>query len=116
MDSLMSSEFPMDNPELLELIKKFMVHGPCGAQNEKSPYMKGDVCTKGFSKPFNEHTSITEDSYARTRCLNTGQTIHTGQGDKYQIDNRWVIYYSKYYILSGSTGVTLMWSPLPQSK
>jgi hypothetical protein len=98
VDNLMSSEFPMDNPELLELIKKFMVHGPCGAQNDKSPCMKGGVCTKGFSKPFNERISITEDFYAGTRCLNTGQSIRTGPGDKYQVDNRWVVYYSKYLI------------------
>jgi hypothetical protein len=28
IDSLLSSEFPEDNPELLEKIKKFMVHSP----------------------------------------------------------------------------------------
>jgi hypothetical protein len=98
VDSLMSSEFPMDNPELLELIKKFMVHGPCGAQNKKSPCMENDTCTKGFPKPFNERTSITEDSYARTRRLNTGQTFHTGRDDMYQVDNRWVVCHSKYLI------------------
>jgi Helitron helicase-like domain at N-terminus len=98
VDSLMSFEFPMDNPELLELIKKFMVHGPCGAQNDKSPCMEGGVCTKGFPKPFNECTSITEDSYSRTRHLNTGQSIRTGPGDKYQVDNRWVVCHSKYLI------------------
>jgi hypothetical protein len=33
IDSLMSSEFPTANDELLQLIKKFMVHTPCGNQN-----------------------------------------------------------------------------------
>ena len=33
IDSLLSSEFPEDNPELLELVKKLMVHKPCGAEN-----------------------------------------------------------------------------------
>jgi len=98
VDSLMSSEFPMDDPELLELIKKFMVHGPCGAQNTNSPCMERGACSKGFPKPFNERTSITEDSYARTRRLNTGQTIHTGHGGRYQVDNRWVVCHSKYLI------------------
>ena len=98
VDSLMSSEFPVDNPELLELIKKFMVHGPCGAQNPKSPCMENKKCTKGFPKSFNEHTTITEDSYARTRCLDTGQAIQTGPGGRYQVDNRWVVCHSKYLI------------------
>jgi len=98
VDSLMSSEFPVDNPDLLELIKKFMIHGPCGAQNLRSPCMENGVCTKGFPKPFNERTSITEDSYARTRRLNTGQPFTTGPNDQYQVDNRWVVCHSKYLI------------------
>jgi PIF1-like helicase/Helitron helicase-like domain at N-terminus len=99
VDSLMSSEFPVDNPELLELIKKFMVHNPCGDQNRQSPCMENGVCTKGFPKPFNERTSITEDSYARMRRLNTGQTFRIGQGDRtYHVDNRWVVCHSKYLI------------------
>jgi Helitron helicase-like domain at N-terminus len=98
IDSLMSSEFPVDHPELLELVKKFMIHGPCGEQNKKAPYMENETCTKGFSKPFSDYTSITEDSYARTRCLNTGQTFRTGPGNKYQVDNRWVVCHSKYLI------------------
>ena len=98
VDSLMSSEFPEDNPELLELIKKFMIHGPCGDQNKKSPCMENGKCTKGFPKPFNKRTTITEDSYAKTRHLNTGQIIRTGPRDKYRVDNTWVVCHSKYLI------------------
>jgi len=95
VDSLMSSELPMDDPQLLELIKQYMIHGPCGAQNKDSACMVGGVCSKGFPKSFNEHTSITDDSYARTRRLNTGQTVQKG---RYQVDNRWVVCHSKYLI------------------
>ena len=28
----------------------------------------------GFAKPLGEHMIIRDDGYARTRCLNTGQT------------------------------------------
>jgi hypothetical protein len=31
----MSSEFPDDNPELLELIKKVMVYSPCSDQESQ---------------------------------------------------------------------------------
>ena len=98
VDSLMSSEFPVNHPELLELVKKFMIHGSCGVQNKKAPCMENETCTKGFPKPFSDHTSITEDSYARTRRLNTGQTFRTGPGNKYQVDNRWVVCHSKFLI------------------
>src|SRR5882757_6906924 len=98
IDSLMSSKFPMDNPELFELIKKFMVYGPCGNQNKKSPCMENGECTKGFPKSFSERTTITKDSYAKTRHLDTGQVIHTGPQNKYWVDNRWVVCHSKYLI------------------
>jgi len=95
IDSLMSSEFPINNPELLELIKKFMVHGPCGDYNRDAPCMVGRKCTKGFPKPFREHTSITDDSYARTRRSDTGQTVEVRT---HNVDNRWVVCHSKYLI------------------
>jgi hypothetical protein len=99
IDSLMSSEFPDDNPELLELILKMMVHTPCGPQNSSAPCMVNGKCSKGFPKPFLEETSVTEDSYARTRRRNTGQTYVIGTGTRVkQVDNRWVVCHSKYLI------------------
>ena len=95
IDSLMSSEFPEDSPELMELIKKFMVHGPCGEQNRNAPCMVNGKCSKGFPKQFREETSITEDSYACTRRCNTGRTVEVGRR---QADNRWVVCHSKYLI------------------
>ena len=86
VDSLMSSELPVDHPELLELVKKFMIHGSCDAQNENAPCIENKTYTKGFPKPFSDHTSITENSYARIRHLNTGQTFKTGLANKYQVN------------------------------
>ena len=84
INSLISSEFPKDKPELLELIKKLMVHRPCGAQNPNASCMDKGACSKGFSKPFREETSVSEDSYASTKRSNTGHT-HTVDGK--QINN-----------------------------
>jgi hypothetical protein len=95
IDSLMSSEFPEDNPELLELIKKFMVHGPCGDQNRNAPCMVNGKCSKGFPKRFREETSVSEDSYACTRRRDTGQSLEV-RGK--QVDNCWVVCHSKYLI------------------
>jgi hypothetical protein len=74
VDSLMSSEFPATNSPLFDHVKKFMVYRPCGNQNPRSPYMVDGVCSKSFPKPFREETTITEDSYARTRHCNIGQS------------------------------------------
>ena len=95
IDSLMSSEFPEDNPELLDLIKKFMVHRPCSNQNPNSPCMVNGECSKSFPKPFIEKTTVTEDSYAHTRHCNTQQTVDV-RGK--QVNNHWVVCHSKYLI------------------
>jgi hypothetical protein len=54
IDSLISAEFPDEHekPELYELVKKFMVHNPCGTQNPQSPCMDKNKCSKSFPKPF----------------------------------------------------------------
>jgi hypothetical protein len=95
INSLMSSEFPDDNPELLELIQKFMVHGLCGNQNPNAPCMVNGKCSKGFPKPFREQTTVTEDSYACTRRSNTNRS-YVVRGK--EVNNQWVVCHSKYLI------------------
>ncbi|XP_066929445.1 uncharacterized protein [Clytia hemisphaerica] len=47
---------PETEPELYEIIKSNMIHGPCGALNERSPCMIDGSCSKGFPKSFNDET------------------------------------------------------------
>jgi Helitron helicase-like domain at N-terminus len=95
IDSLMSSKFPTANDELLQLIKKFMVHTPCGNQNPSAPCMVNGICFKSFPKPFRAETVVTEDSYACTRCRNTGQILEVQER---QVNNQWVVCHSPYLI------------------
>jgi hypothetical protein len=95
IDSLVSSKFPTYNDELLELIKKFMVHTPCGDQNSGAPCMVNGRCSKSFPKPFRAETIITEDSYACTRCCNTGHVFDI-RGK--EVDNQWVVCHPPYLI------------------
>jgi hypothetical protein len=97
INTLLSSEFPVNNPELLELVKKYMVHKPCGAENNnpKAPCIQNGKCSKNFPKPFRDQTTISEDAYASTRHWNTGQT-HQVRGK--QVNNRWVVTYCTYLI------------------
>jgi hypothetical protein len=62
IDTLLSAEFPDEElePELLELVKKYMVHSPCSPHNPNAPCMKDGKCSKGFPKPFREETTINE--------------------------------------------------------
>ena len=84
IDSLMSSEFPKDNPDLLPLIQKYMVHRPCGRRNPNASCMVDGTCSKSFPKPFRDETSVSKDSYACTRRRNTGQTHLV---DRSQVNN-----------------------------
>ena len=97
IDSLLSAEFPDpdEQPELFELVLKFMVHTPCGAQNPNAPCMKNGKCSKGFPKPFREETTINEDSYANLRRHNTGKKYKVGG---HEVDNRWVVSYPIFWL------------------
>ena len=95
IDSLMSSEFPLYNDELFELIKTLMVHSPCGRQNPNAKCMVNGSCSKNFPKPFRDHTIISEDSYACTRRTNTNQSYMIRN---VEVDNRWVVCHSPYLI------------------
>ena len=95
IDSLMSSEFPLHNDDLLELIKKFMVHTPCSPQTPNAPCIVNGKCPKGFPKPFREHTSVTEDFYACTKHSNTGITH---QIRNKEVNNQWVVCHSPFLI------------------
>jgi Helitron helicase-like domain at N-terminus len=95
IDSVMSSEFPTANDELLQLIKKFMIHTPYGNQNPSAPCMVNGICSKSFPKPFRAETVVTEDSYDCTRCHDTGQILEVQER---QVNNQWVVCHSPYLI------------------
>ena len=97
LDSLLSAEFPDpdEQPELFELVLKFMVHTPCGPQNPTAPCMKNGKCSKGFPKPFREETTINDDSYANLRRRNTGKKYKLGN---HWVDNRWIVTYPIFWL------------------
>jgi len=97
VDSLISAEFPdpVQQPELFELVKKFMVHGPCGQKNPNASCMENGKCIRNFPKPLKAETTLSEDSYAcyRRRILEQPHQI-----GPHQLDNQWVVPYNAYLI------------------
>ena len=97
VDKYISTEIPdeHDQPRLFNLIKQFMIHGPCGP-GISSPCMNNNKCTKLFPKPFRARTEITGDSLVHTRRRDDGRFIRVGA---HYVDNRSVVSYSPYLTL-----------------
>ncbi|XP_055871668.1 uncharacterized protein LOC129923663 [Biomphalaria glabrata] len=72
LDDLISAEIP-DNtdPELRELVLKWMIHNPCGEHDLYASCMKnhnGKIhCRFDFPKPFQETTSLVDDEKPKLR-------------------------------------------------
>ncbi|XP_065642205.1 uncharacterized protein LOC124814644 [Hydra vulgaris] len=95
IDILISAEIPgqTGNPELFEIVKTCMIHGPCGILNPNSPCMKDGVCTKKFPKEFNPRTVAIFNGYPNYRRLDNGRVVII-KGN--QVDNRWVVPYNPW--------------------
>lgn len=73
--------------ELFKIVSSFMIHGPCGVQNFKSPCMQNGKCAKYFpKKKIVDTTTIDADRYPMYRRDN-GVTMKKG---KSFVDNRLV--------------------------
>ncbi|XP_028804724.1 uncharacterized protein LOC114759678 [Neltuma alba] len=93
IDKIISVEIPdeRNDPELYELVSNYMMHGPCGSSNKKSPCMKDGKCSKYFPKKFVDHTVVDEDGYPTYRRRRDGHTI-VKKG--VTLDNRYVVPYN----------------------
>ena len=107
IDRIVSSEIPdpLQCPQLYEMVKSHMIHGPCGILNKKSPCMEDGKCTKDFSKEFRHETAPNKDGYPGYRRRDNGITVKVG---KYEIDNRWVVPYNPYLRMSISNDLFQM--------
>ena len=91
IDSAICAEIPdrISNPELYDIIKTAMVHGPCGILNTQSVCMIDGACSKGYPKDFNEETNSCADGYPLYRRRDNGETMTVRNAE---VDNRYVVY------------------------
>ncbi|XP_044005535.1 uncharacterized protein LOC122850453 [Aphidius gifuensis] len=90
VDKFISAEIPNPNknPRLYEIVKKNMIHGPCGdwCLNEKGK------CSKHYPKEFTDVTTLNENGYPQYRRRDTG--TYTRQ-DGFTFSNKHVVPYNK---------------------
>lgn len=109
IDSVISAEIPSpaDDPDglLTEVVRSFMLHGPCGSYNPTAPCMVQQEhglpprCSKGFPRSFCDQTTVHDDGYPEYRRRNNGSTLAVRcRGHTVQLDNRWVVPYCPTFL------------------
>ncbi|XP_012828257.1 PREDICTED: uncharacterized protein LOC105949497 [Erythranthe guttata] len=92
-DKIIWAEIPDEENDrkMYQLVEKYMIHGPCGQANLKSPCMKDRVCTKRFPKPFVQRTESDTDGFTVYRRREDGRTVTK---KKTTLDNGFVVPYN----------------------
>ena len=111
VDDVIPAEIPDINidKDLFEIVRRHMIHGPCGALNPNSSCMTDGKCKKSFPKAFMAETITGNDGYPlyrrrsiadggqsfiqRMRVPSSGNSLTPGISER-EIDNRWVVPFS----------------------
>ncbi|KAL7111175.1 hypothetical protein ACP275_05G071400 [Erythranthe tilingii] len=101
IDRIICAEIPDEENDrkMYQLVEKYMIHGPCGQVNLKSPCMKDRVCTKRFPKPFVQRTESDADGFIVYRRREDGRTFTK---KKTTLDNGFVVPYNRVLLNGGA--------------
>ena len=93
IDKAICAELPAAdaNPLLIQLVTRFMVHGPCSRGMGDTGCMRGKRCSKKFPRSFISHTIIDSEGYPTYRRRDDGN-FAVKQG--IVLDNRYVVPYN----------------------
>lgn len=85
IDKFVSAEIPdlNEHPNLHELVKNHMVHGPCGSLNLKSPCMIDRKCSKAFINSTRDNVNGYPEYKRHDNGITNDVRGHT-------IDNRYI--------------------------
>ena len=101
---------PDTDPILYEMVKKHMLHGPCGVLNPDCSCMfkegkKIKECSKKYPMPYSKHTTqnqqMNKPQYRRRSPADGGRTITQycrATKREVTLDNRWVVPFNPYLL------------------
>jgi len=84
---------PVTQLHLFEIVKKYMLHGPCGKLNEHSSCMRNGKCRFGFPKAFQDCMTLSDDGYPLYFRPNDGRAYMV---NGFLYDNRWIAPYNPF--------------------
>ena len=107
IDNIISAEIldKEKHPRLYEVVKNFMIQGPCRVHNSKSPCMKNGMCSKYYPKSFQNRTTINQDGYPIYRRRDDGSTIEKD----YIFWDKYVILHNPKLLLKYNSHINVEW-------
>uniref|UniRef100_A0A2N9EYQ4 ATP-dependent DNA helicase n=1 Tax=Fagus sylvatica TaxID=28930 RepID=A0A2N9EYQ4_FAGSY len=108
IDNIISAELPdkLTDPGDYEAVKQYMIHGPCGAANPRSPCMVDNKCMKHFPKKVYNDTVIDEDGYPIYRRRDDGKMV---EKNGVLLDNRFVVPYNIDLLVKYQAHINVEW-------
>jgi hypothetical protein len=108
IDRIISAEVPDLNkdPQAYDVVKQFMIHGPCGSINPNSSCMIGNKCSKHFPKRFYSETTIDEDGFPVYRRKNNGRFV---EKNGIKLDNRFIVPHNIDLLVKYQSHINVEW-------
>lgn len=109
IDEIIKAEIPDQNqdPEGYELVKKHMMHGPCGLDRPKNSCMENGICSKKYPRPFAQSTLTDKNGYIIYRRRDDdGKFVMKGDT---RLDNRYVIPHNMALLKKYKAHINVEW-------
>ncbi|XP_022019810.1 uncharacterized protein LOC110919870 [Helianthus annuus] len=110
IDKYISAELPseLDDPMAFDVVRKQMMHGPCGTLNPSSSCMHNGICGKGYPKTYCDQTFIRNDGWPCYKRPNNSRVVKVGSQD-IKLDNQFVVPYNRDLLVKYGCHINVEW-------